>query len=86
MKLSDEAIENLSDALNECEYIDDIADEIFELLGSEPSMVDECIDDGCDDDEDEYVMKRVLEAGGCTIRVYYGNNTGKVGYVNVTQD
>lgn len=86
MKLSDEAIENLSDALNECECIDDIADEIYEQFHSYPLMVDECIDDGCDDDEDEYVMKRVLEAGGCTIRVYYGNNTGKVGYVNVTQD
>lgn len=86
MKLLDEVIENLSDALNECEYIDDIADEIFCILGSEPRMVDECIDDGCDDDEDEYVMMRVLEARGCTIRVYYGNNTGKVGWVHVTED
>lgn len=34
MKLLDEVIENLSDALNECEYIDDIADEIFYILGS----------------------------------------------------
>ena len=39
------------------------------------SFCDEKIDNGCDDEEDEYVMMRSYDVEEFYVRIYYGNNT-----------
>ena len=59
----------------------DAAPDILKQFG-EVRFVDEKIDDGCDSDEDEYVMMRSYDAGEFYVRIYYGNNTRTVTYVD----
>ncbi len=65
----------------------DIADaeEILWKFGK-VRFVDEKIDDGCDDEgsEDEYVMMRSYNVGNHYVRIYYGNNSGTIGDVSVS--
>lgn len=62
--------------------IDD-AEDILSRFGK-VKFVDEKIDDGDDGDgEDEYVMMRSYNVGKKYVRIYYGNNTGKIGCVDV---
>ena len=62
--------------------IDD-AEDILARFGK-VKFVDEKIDDGDDGDgEDEYVMMRSYNVGKKYVRIYYGNNTGKIGCVDV---
>lgn len=64
-----------------------IEQELTELVGHRAHCYDTKIDDGVDeeDSEDEYVMLSAFEFDGSNIvaRVYYGNNTGEIGYVSV---
>ena len=50
---------------------------------------DTVIDDGADDDEteDQYVMRACFESerGDVVVRVYYGDVTEEIGYVDVTE-
>lgn len=62
------------------ENIDD-AEEIMAKYG-DVRFVDEKIDDGCDDGEDDYVMMRSYNVGEYYVRIYYGNNTGIIGYID----
>lgn len=66
----------------------EIEEKLTELLGAEVSWYDGAIDDGCDDEDDEYVMKACFEVigTGITIRVYYGNNTLEIGYVDIREN
>lgn len=65
----------------------EIEENLTKYFNKEVSWYDGGIDDGCDDDEDEYVMKACFEVIGTPIRirVYYGNNTLNIGYVEVTR-
>lgn len=88
IKLTPELRRAINDAIGD-EYSEiDIEEKLTELLGAEVSWYDGGIDDGCDEDEeDKYVMKACFEviSTGITIRVYYGNNTYKIGYVDIRE-
>lgn len=79
-ELEQKILETIGDEYCECE----IEEGLSELLGTKVSWYDGGIDDGADG-EDEYVMKACFEVEGTdiTIRVYYGNNTLEIGYVDI---
>ena len=60
-----------------------------ELTGYDFTNYDSCIDDGADDDEteDEYVMRDSFsdDVRCIYVRVYYGDVTREIGYVDVAQ-
>jgi hypothetical protein len=62
---------------------------LSEIIGVEMYCYDSVIDDGADDDEteDQYVMRDCFTdaAGSVTVRVYYGDVTGEIGYVDVDE-
>lgn len=63
-------------------------EELLERLsGYKANCYDHYIDDGCDEGEDEYIMCAAYEIKDTDVyvRVYYGDNTGLIGYVEVTQ-
>lgn len=66
---------------SECE----IEETLTNLLGRKVSWYDGGIDDGCDDEEDNYVMKGCFEVedSDITIRIYYGDCTYEIGYVDI---
>lgn len=59
------------------------------LTGLKPRCYDQCIDDGADDDEteDTYVMRACFdfENSNLVVRIYYGNVTEEIGYVDVAE-
>lgn len=57
------------------------------LFGT-PKFVDEKIDDGCDENEDgdTYVMMRSYDVDKYYVRIYYGDNSGIIGCVDVEED
>lgn len=63
----------------------DKAETALSLFGT-PKFVDEKIDDGCDDGEDTYVMMRSYDVDKYYVRIYYGNNSGIIGCVDVEED
>ena len=69
--------------------VDDIEKELTALVGQEMVWYDTVIDDGADDDEteDQYVMRACFssERGDVVVRVYYGDVTEEIGYVDVTE-
>ena len=54
---------------------------LTEIVGKNVSMYDSKIDDGVDDDEDNYVMCDCFSTddGFITIRIYYGDETRVIG-------
>ena len=82
---------NILDALqDDSEFPGELATgELLERIsGHKVVCYDHYIDDGCDEDEeDEYVMCAAYEIKDINVyvRVYYGDNTGLIGYVEVTQ-
>ena len=65
---------------------EEIEKDLTELVGCRVRCYDTKIDDGVDgDSEDEYVMLSAFEIDNSNIivRVYYGNNTGEIGYVSI---
>lgn len=64
----------------------EIEENLTNLLGKKVSWYDGGIDDGADG-EDEYVMKACfkVEDSDITIRVYYGDYTLGIGYVDVRE-
>lgn len=62
---------------------------LTELIGKEMRCYDVVIDDGADDDEteDQYVMRACFtdDRGSITVRVYYGDVTEEIGYVDVSE-
>ena len=73
------------DKLLNCENMSNV-EEILDtqVSGEDYDFVDEKIDDGCDDDEDdEYVMMRsynfFVEGTTHYVRFYYGDNTWEIG-------
>ena len=63
--------------------------ELSKIVGKPCECYDSKIDDGADDDEteDQYVMKDCFqfEDSPITIRVYYGDVTREIGYVDVSE-
>lgn len=57
---------------------------LSEIVGKECRCYDHCIDDGSDDEEDTYVIKACFDFSDSPIkiRMYYGDNTEKIGYVD----
>jgi hypothetical protein len=62
---------------------------LSEIIGLKTTWYDTCIDDGVDDDEteDQYVMRSCFstEHNEITVRVYYGDVTEEIGYVDVAE-
>ena len=69
--------------------VDDLERELTGLVGQEMVWYDTVIDDGADDDEteDQYVMRACFESErqDIIVRVYYGDVTEEIGYVEVTE-
>ena len=63
---------------------------LSDIVGSEMTWYDTCIYDGADDDEteDQYVMRSCFsdESSRLTIRIYYGDVTREIGYVDVSEN
>ena len=63
--------------------------ELAELLGQPMYCYDQWIDDGADDDEteDQYIkgVGFISEDLDITVRVYYGDVTEEIGYVDVEE-
>lgn len=87
---AEEIAENETDALwdileddTETKYISDVED-IFTKHCKSFRFVDEKIDDGLEDCEDEYLMKKCYEVhltfGKYYVNFYYGNNTQEITY------
>lgn len=74
---------------NEYPGPDDLAAEMKKHFCQEASFVDSNIDEGVTDEldsEDNYVMKDCFELeDGTDIRVYYGNNTRLIVYIEITE-
>lgn len=91
IKLTDELDDKIVDAIENLEEYDarGIEQKVSEIAGSECEIYEEYIDDGCrKDEEDEYVMRACFSVANSdiTIRVYFGNNTRKIGYVYVGEE
>ena len=46
-------------------------------------FVDEGIDDGANGTEDKYVMKRCYDCGPLYVRIFYGDRTREITYVDI---
>lgn len=71
-------------------YMGDLAtaERLTELVGEKAHCYDKVIDDGADDEtEDDYVMKACFdfEKSNLIVRVYYGDVTEEIGYVDVAE-
>ena len=83
--------EKIQDAFIGAEYLgaQRMEEELTELVGLQMYCYDSVIDDGADDDEteDQYVMRDCFadEQYAITVRVYYGDVTGEIGYVDVDE-
>lgn len=62
---------------------------LTKIVGIPVTWYDTCIDDGADDDEteDQYVMRACFssENDEVIVRVYYGDVTEEIGYVDVAE-
>lgn len=58
---------------------------LSEIVGKKCRCYDLCIDDKSEDEEDTYVIKACFDFSDSpiTIRMFYGDNTEKIGYVDV---
>ncbi len=67
----------------------EIEELLSEIVGEEMTWYDTCIDDGADDDEteDTYVMRACFSdrADRVIVRIYYGDVTEEIGYVDVAE-
>ena len=90
--VEDSSDEELTDKLNSIQFKPDENDiaTTLQIDEKDVELVDEKIDDGCDDDENKYVMCRVFNikynGSSYTAKFYYGDITEDVGYVDVRQD
>lgn len=60
-------------------------EKLTEVTGYKCRCYDSGIDDGIDDDEDEYLMSSSFDFQGLNLilRVYYGNVTDKIGHYEI---
>lgn len=62
-------------------------EELLTDIVGKKATCDTCIDDGVDDEDSEdcYVMKSCFSFSGSTltVRIYYGDVTGKIGWIDV---
>ena len=69
------------------DWTEDTEQLLSDIVGSEMTWYDTCIYDGADDDEteDQYVMRACFSTDGygVVVRVYYGDVTEEIGYVDV---
>lgn len=64
---------------------EDTENELTKLIGSKAHCYDTKIDEGLDDEEDEYLMLSAFEVDGHseTIRIYYGNITEEITHIDI---
>lgn len=59
------------------------------IVGKDMQLYDSCIDDGADDDEseDQYVYRDCFSTSddSVIVRIYYGDVTKEIGYVDVAE-
>ena len=64
-------------------------EELTKLVGKPMHQYDDCIDDGADGDETEDIYVRracfTTENHGLSVRLYYGDVTMEIGYVDVSE-
>lgn len=83
--------EKIQDAFIGAKYLGALwmEEELANLTGLRMHCYDSVIDDGADDDEteDQYVMRDCFSDDHyeITVRVYYGDVTGEIGYVDVDE-
>ena len=83
--------EKIQDAFIGAKYLgaQRMEEELTNLIGLRMHCYDSVIDDGADDDEteDQYVMRDCFsdDRGSITVRVYYGDVTEEIGYVDVNE-
>ena len=83
--------EKIQDAFIGAKYLgaQRMEEELTNLIGLRMHCYDSVIDDGADDDEteDQYVMRDCFsdDRGSITVRVYYGDVTEEIGYVDVSE-
>lgn len=65
---------------------DEVCAILEKIIGEPAECYDSCIDDGSDDEDDEYVMKDCFSCGKYRVRIYYGNNTLNVGWVRIEKE
>lgn len=65
--------------------IERVKQTLEKVVGKPAKWVDSKIDDGTDDDEteDEYIMMDSFDCGELYIRVFYGNNSFEITYVDI---
>lgn len=62
-------------------------EEILKGFGDEVEFIDEKIDDGCDEgEEDDYVLMRSYQVDKMYVRIYFGDNTRLIGNVELQED
>lgn len=63
--------------------IEDMKEQVENLINEKVLNYDTCINDGADDDENDYIMKTWFETKSYTIRFFYGDIDMIIGYVSV---
>ena len=58
--------------------------QLEKIVGGKWRCYDTKIDDGIDDEDDEYVMVSCFECGNVIVRIYYGNVTDEITYIRVS--
>lgn len=93
--VKDEIYSEVEDSINSIVYdeeenadFDGFAEKVEGLLDVKLKFVDEKIDEGIDEGEDEYLMMSSYDFAyrgvNFYLRVYYGNNTLKIGSISLT--
>ena len=83
--------ETIQTALIGADYmgITDTEKLLSDIIGTNVHHYDTCIDDGADNDEteDQYVMKSCFATDkyDIIVRIYYGDVTEEIGYVDVAE-
>ena len=66
--------------------IEDMKEEVENLLNEKVLNYDTFIDDGADDDVNDYVMRTWFETKSYTIRFFYGDIDMIIGFVSVQEN
>ena len=79
-EIRDTFVDNIYGDVNDTEKI------LSDIIGKNVSMYDSKIDDGVDDDEDNYLMCDCFSTDDdtITIRIYYGDETNLISDVDIS--
>lgn len=66
--------------------VEDMKEEVEKLLKEKVLNYDTIVDDGADDDENDYIMRTWFETKSYTIRFFYGDINSIIGFVSVQKN